>query len=188
MKRLLPILISPLLLCGCNINDMFTDKRPNFDKAYSVTAEISCGKFSSSCEVVRNGADDWTFSFTEPDLLMGMKLALNDSSITAELGDLNTSVEISEMYSIIPEVIAQSIDKLQALPDDSISEDENGTLTLKTDFSGNSVIITSDKSGKLLTLKCPKHKLSVEFSDMNYITQPPTEPTEEISIIFEDSE
>ena len=188
-KKLLPLLISPLLLCGCSIDEVFGTKPPDFDTAYSATAEISYGDLSATCDITRNSTDDWSFSFSQPDYLMGMELLLTNDGVTAKLGELSVTADENSVYQLIPDIVAESLDSLARVTQDNIIENEDGTLTVNTEIDGNKVIITADKNGKLIALKCPYHKLSVKFADQMDIT-PPSEietlETEEVSIIFDD--
>lgn len=187
-KRLSLLLTSTLLLCGCSDGQLFGSTKPDYDNAYTTTAQIRYGDYSAVCDISRNGADDWSFSFTQPDYLMGMELSLNDDGLTASLGELSVTAESKGAYQLIPDIIAQAVDSLSAIAAENITDNE-GILTLNTEIDGKKVIITSDKSGQLLTLKCPYHKLSVEFSQQLAISSPnelDTLETEEVSIIFDE--
>lgn len=182
--RLIPLLCAPvLLLSACSAGNIFGKAKPDFDTMYTVSADISYGGYSAKADITRRGEGDYIFSFNEPQQLMGITMTLSDGGFTAALGKLNVSTETGQGYMLIPDIIADSIDSLEAVPADSITE-QDGILTLTTETDGNKVVVTSDSKGQLLTLKCPKHKLSVEFSGQSETT--PAETVEEtLEIIIE---
>ncbi len=179
--RTMAILALPLLLCGCNADNIFGKTKPNYDSAYTIKAEIKSGELKAAADITRNGTGDYIFSFTEPDHLMGMSIALSEDGMTASLGSMNVTAD-SSFYTAIPETIAESIDSLSTVDSESITEAE-GVLTLNTEADGDKVIITSDADGELLTLKCPSQKLSVEFSEQS--EQKLIETAETLEIIIE---
>lgn len=172
IKKIMPLLCISLLLCGCSADKLFRQKAPDFDTSYTIDAEITYGDHKTTAQVTRYAKSNWEFCFTEPSVLMGMKLSLSDEGITASLGDLDISTETSSFYQMIPGIIANCIDVLPEITPENITENE-GTLTLTHEADGTRTIITTDKSGCLMTLKCPKHHLSVKFSE-----QTPTESFE----------
>lgn len=154
-------------LCGCSKLpfDPLTPSMPNFDSTYKIAAEITCDDLEAKAEVTRKGASDWVFAFTEPKQLNGITMSLGADGWSAKLGDLTFDVDGSEVYTLIPEVIGSSVDGLSALTGNNISS-ENGVLTLDTEFGGKKVTVTANEnSGDLISLKCPYHKLSVNFTD-----------------------
>ncbi len=179
--RFTALLVLPMLLCGCNTDNIFGKAKPSYDNAYTVKAQIKSGELKAAADITRNGTGDYIFSFTEPDHLMGMSIALSEDGMTASLGSMNITAD-SSFYTAVPETIAESIDSLSGIPAESITEAE-GVLTLNTESGGDKVIITSDTNGGLLTLKCPSQKLSVEFSEQS--EQKLIETTETLEIIIE---
>lgn len=180
--RILPLLTVPMLLCGCNADNIFGKSKPNYDSAYTIKAEIKSGELEAVADITRNGSGDYIFSFSEPDHLMGMSIALFEDGMTASLGSMNVTAD-SSFYTAIPETIAESIDSLSSVDAETITEQE-GVLTLNTEADGDKVIVTSDQDGGLLTLKCPSQKLSVKFSEQS--EQKLIETTEEtLEIIIE---
>lgn len=181
--RILPLMIAPMLLCGCNADNIFGKTKPNYDSAYTIKAEIKSGELEALADITRNGSGDYIFSFSEPDHLMGMSVKLSEDGMTASLGSLSVTADSNSAYSMIPETIAESIDSLSGIDAESITEQE-GVLTLNTEADGSRVIVTSDTEGGLLTLKCPSKKLSVKFSEQS--EQKLIETTEEtLEIIIE---
>lgn len=178
--KILPLFALPLLLCGCNASSIFGKTKPNYDSAYTVKAEIRNGELKAAADITRNGSGDYIFSFSEPDHLMGMNIALSEDGMTASLGTLNVSAD-SSFYAAVPETIAQSIDSLSSIDAESITE-EQGVLTLNTESDGDRVIVTTDTNGRLLTLKCPSQKLSVTFSEQSEMKLIETAETLEIII------
>lgn len=179
--RFLSFLCVPVLLCGCSAGKMFGKTTPNFERTYTVKAEISCGELDVTADVTRNGKGDYVFAFTEPDHLMGMSIALSDSGTQASLGSLSVEVDSTDAYKLVPDIIVDSIDSLSTVSADKITEVE-GVLTLNTEADGKKVVVTCDETGGLLTLKCPSHKLSVKFSGQQELSAPPTEETFEIIV------
>ena len=179
--RILALLVLPTMLCGCSTGNIFGRSKPNYDSAYTIKAEIKSGELEAVADITRNGIGEYIFSFTEPDHLMGMNIALCEDELTASLGSMNVTAD-SSFYTAIPETIAESIDSLSSIDAESITETE-GILTLNTETNGNKVIVTSDTDGGLLTLKCPSQKLSVKFSEQS--EQKIIETTETLEIIIE---
>ena len=187
-KKIIAILTASLLLSGCSTDELFGKTKPDFDKAYTTSAEISYGDYTASCDITRSSENEWSFSFTQPDYLMGMELSLCNDELSAQLGKLNVTAEMNGAYQLIPDIIAKSIDTLSDAADENITENE-GILTINTEIGGKKVVVTSDKNGQLLTLKCPYHKLSVEFGKQLQLAQPDeiqTYETEDVSIIFDE--
>ncbi len=156
-----------VLLCGCqNVPLPFKANTPDFDKAYTAVADINCGELEASAEVTRKGAGDWEFRFTKPETLNGMTLTLGKDGFSASLGELSVTVEDNSYYTLVPDIISKAADSLVNVPAEEITESD-GVLTLNTELDGKKVTVTSDKSGNLISLKCPYHKTSVYFSDQS---------------------
>ncbi len=153
-----------VLLCGCqNVDLPFKASTPDFDKAYTAVADITCGKLEASAEVTRKNAGDWEFHFTKPETLNGMTLSLGEDGFSASLGDLSMTVEDNSYYTLVPDIISKAADSLASIPAEEITESD-GVLTLNTELDGKKVTVTSDKDGNLISLKCPYHKTAVYFS------------------------
>lgn len=162
-------------LCGCSAKLPFTQSAPNFDSTYKVCADIVCGDLSAKADVTRKGASEWVFSFTEPKQLNGVTLSMNADGWSAKLGGLSFSVKDSETYTLIPEVIGGSIDALAGYTGEDFTVSD-GMLTADAEFGGKKVTVTAnERSGDLISLKCPYHKLSVNFSGQQPYT--PRDPS-----------
>ncbi len=186
MKHIRYILLAaPLLLCGCNGTELLTKPAPSFDKTYEISAQIDYGSCSAAADITRNGTGDWKFSFTEPSYLMGMELTLADGKLTASLGDLSVSADSSEVYTLIPDVIASALDAVTTAAPETITESE-GVLTLTAEACGEKAVVTADGSGNLLTLKCPSQQLAVTFSGQQEIAVTETAETYEPVRIIEE--
>lgn len=166
--RKIPLLLLPLLLCGCSGTQLLSKPTPDFDKTYEISAEIDYGKYTATADITRNGNGNWTFSFSEPEYLMGVELILKDDGMTASLGDISVTADGNSMYTMIPDTIASVLDALPSLAADSITDNE-GILTMNTYIRGDKAVVTSDTNGNLLTLKCPSQRLSVKFSGLQEI-------------------
>lgn len=154
------------LLCGCDAKLPFGSTKPNFDTEFTVNAEISCDKLSAKADVTRAGANDWSFTFTEPQQLAGITINLTESACKGNLGGLSFETEESYEYAMIPEIIADSINSLSKCTNEQIVQNDE-ILTYDTEFGGKKVTVTAnEKNGELVALKCPYHKLSVNFSNL----------------------
>ncbi len=154
-----------ITLSGCNGKIPFTEKRIDFNKSYTVCAEINCDRLKAKADVTRAGANDWEFTFTEPKQLQGMTLSYDKSGLSGSLGDLSFSADNNSEYAMFPEIIAGTIDTLSMLPTESLVK-ENGTVVADSTFDGEKVTVSVDeKTGNLLSLKCPHYQLAVTFSD-----------------------
>lgn len=165
-------IIGTSLLCGCAklpFNPL--TPTPKFDSTYTVAAEITCDDLTAKADVTRRGADDWTFSFTEPKRLNGVTMTLGADGWSAKLGDLSFSAEDNGIYTLIPEVIGSSIDSLANCTNEDFTVSD-GVLTADSEFGGKKVTVTANENGGLISLKCPYHKLSVSFADQQPYTPP----------------
>ena len=152
-----------LTLGGCNGKLPFTGGKPSFDTSYSVVAEIKSGRLDAKADVIRMGANDWEFTFTEPKELSGMVVAFGVNGYTAKLGDLKFKADENVEYTLLPKVIGSALEQL-AVTDSSQIEEKDGILTAELSIDGNIVTVTADSKGNLISLKCPHHQLSVNFS------------------------
>ncbi len=168
--------VSAIALSGCNGKIPFTEKKLDFNKSYTVCAEINCDRLKAKADVTRAAANDWQFVFTEPKELQGVTLCYGTSGLSASLGDLSFSADENAEYAMLPEIIAASIDTLSALPTESLVE-EDGTVVADSTFDGEKVTVSVDeKTGNLLSLKCPHYQLAVTFSDQKpYVSGLPDE-------------
>ncbi|MBD5111850.1 MAG: hypothetical protein HDT42_04860 [Ruminococcaceae bacterium] len=174
--------LASISLCGCDAKLPFGSTKPNFDTAFTVNAEINCDKLNAKADVTRNGDGDWSFKFTEPQQLAGMTLNITESVCTGTLGNLSFEAEESSEYAMIPEIIADSINSLSKCTNEQIVQNDE-IMTYDTDFDGKKVTVTANsKSGALVSLKCPYHKLSVNFSNLKPYKELPTEPTGESTV------
>ncbi len=154
-----------IMLSGCDGKIPFTEKRLDFNKSYTVCAEINCDRLKAKADVTRAAAQDWQFVFTEPKQLKGMTLNYGKDGLSGSLGDLSFSADENSEYAMLPEIIASSIDTLSTLPTDSLLK-ENGEVVAEPTFDGERVTVTMDeKTGSLISLKCPHYQLAVSFSE-----------------------
>ena len=158
-------------LCGCNGKLPFTGSKPDFNKSYSVSAEIKCDRLNAKAAVVRAGADDWEFTFTEPKELNGVVLAINSNGYTAKLGDMKFKADDNAAYTMLPEVIFTALDMLAATDAGQLTQ-EDDILTAQLAFDDKTVTVTADSKGNLISLKSPYHQLSVNFSDQQPYKSP----------------
>lgn len=164
-----------ILLCGCDAKLPFGSTKPNFDTEFTVNAEINCDKLNAKADVTRVGADDWSFTFTEPQQLAGITINLTGSACTGTLGGLLFEAEENSEYAMIPEIIADSINSLSKCTNEQIVQNDE-ILTYDTEFGGKKVTVTAnEKSGELIALKCPYHKLAVNFSNLKPYKKPASE-------------
>lgn len=172
-------------VCGCAAGLPFAaPKTADFDKRYSVNADITCGELEASAQVKRTGSGSWEFCFTEPKQLSGLTLTLNEDGLTAGLGALTFNVEPNEVYAMVPDIVSAAVDTLPELQEGSVSE-QDGVITLNTQFGEKPVTITAAKdTGELISLKCPYYKLAVYFSDQTELVE--TVETEEPVLITQD--
>lgn len=158
-----------LTLCGCGAKLPFTQKTPNFDSTYTVTADITYDKIKAKADITRVSSDEWEMKFIEPKQLNGLSVKLNNNKYSASLGGLSFSAEHNSVYSAAPQIIAKAIGSLSNSADSTTSSD--GVLTINTELDGKRVTITAnERNGELISLKCPHHKLSVNFSEQKPYT------------------
>lgn len=165
--------LAAVSLCGCNGKLPFSGGKPNFDTSYSVSAEIKCDRLNAKADVIRAGANDWEFTFTEPKELSGMVVAFGVNGYTAKLGDLKFKVDENVEYTLLPKVIGTALEQLAAA-DSSALEEDNGILTATLAIDDKTVTVTAGSKGDLISLKSPYHQLSVNFSGQQpYTSQLP---------------
>lgn len=159
-----------LTLCGCGAKLPFTQKTPNFNSTYTVTADITYDKVKAKADITRVSSDEWEIKFTEPKQLNGLSVKLNDTKYSVSLGGLSFSAEHNSVYSTAPQIIAKAIGSLSSSANDNTSSSD-GVLTINTELDGKRVTITAnERTGELISLKCPHHKLSVNFSEQKPYT------------------
>lgn len=162
-------------LCGCNVKLPFTGNSLDFNKSYTVNAEISCDRLTAKANVTRAGANDWEFAFTEPKELNGVKIAFGVNGYSAMLGDLKFRVSGNETYAMLPKVIGGALEQLAVTPTESFTQSD-GVVTADVDVSGRTVTVNADEKGNLISMKSPYHKLSVTFSEQKpYVSTLPKE-------------
>ncbi len=150
------------LLCGCEGNLPFTKKTPDLKVSGSFSAQINSGELEARADVTRNG-EDWEFSFSEPGSLGGIVLTIGENGVDGHLGSLSFAVDENDAYVLYPEIIAQTLDGLGEISSENMSLND-GVLTAETEFDGKKVTLTADeKTGELISLKCPQYKLAVNF-------------------------
>lgn len=151
-----------------------------------MSAELVYDKLKAAADVTRKSENCWEFEFTQPKQLNGIKMCLDNGNLSVGLGGLSVGVEESSVYSVLPQLIAAAIDSLPDV-DSGLISTEDGVMSLVTDLSGKSVTITADAAtGKLISMKCPSHKLSVKFSGQEAIAIE-TEETDECRLISEEA-
>lgn len=159
-----------LLLSGCGGKLPFTQKPPDFNKTYTVTADITFDNLKAKANLTRVTSDEWEFAFTEPKQLNGLTIKLNSERFAASLGGLSFSAEDSPVYSAMPQLIAKAVGLLSKVTNESISSSD-GVLTISGDLDGHRITVTADeRTGNLISLKCPHFKLSVNFTDQKPYT------------------
>lgn len=158
-------------LCGCNGKLPFSGSKPNFDTSYSVCAEIKCDRLEAKADVIRAGANDWEFTFTEPKELNGIVVAFGVNGYNAKLGELKFKADENVKYALLPKVIGSALEQLVAV-DSSQLEEKDGILTAQLALDDNTVTVTADSKGNLISLKSPHHQLSVNFSGQQPYTSP----------------
>lgn len=159
-----------LSLCGCGSGLPFVQKTPNFNSTYTVTADITYDKIKAKANITRVTLDEWEFCFTEPKQLNGLIVRLNNEKYFASLGGLSFSAEDNPLYAAAPRLISDSISLLSAAANDKTTASE-GVLTFSDELDGKHVTITAnERTGDLISLKCPNRKLSVSFSDQKPYT------------------
>lgn len=167
MNRFVKLAAIPLAaaaLSGCSGKLPFTGKNPDFSVNKSFCAEIKSGKLEASATVTR-GEDAWEFAFTAPKTLCGVVVKLGEKGVSANLGSLSLAVADNADYALYPEIIAETIDALDKIPAEKMSSAE-GVLTVETEFEGSRTTVSADeRTGKLISLKCPSYKLSVNFTE-----------------------
>ncbi len=186
MKKLFSAAAIAFLSCGCAAAP-FTAAAPDFDRSYTVEAEIQYGDIDAQAEVTRNSSGSWQFDFNEPQELMGISISIDGSDITASLGELSVSTPKNSTWSSIPAAIAESIDSLPDIPAESFTE-QDGILTINTTLNEKTCAITADKAtGRLISLKYPYGGFAVYFSDQQDITPltPASETEEQIGLVTE---
>lgn len=164
------IVAGTLTLCGCGAKLPFTQNKPVFDSTYTVTASITYDNVKAKADITRVNGEEWNITFTEPKPLNGLTIKLNNEKYSASLGGLSFSSENNSVYATAPHIIAKSIGALIRTNAENSTSSE-GVLTYSTELDGNRVTITAnERTGELISLKCPHHKLSVNFSDQKPYT------------------
>lgn len=158
-------LAAVMSLCGCGTELPFTQKAPNFNTTYTVTAEITYDKVKAKAELTRVDDTEWQFDFVEPKQLSGLSISLNDKKYSASLDGLSFTAEDSAVYAAAPQIIAKTIGLLAKSTSDNLTSSD-GVLTFTGELDGKRVTVTADeRTGSLISLKLPNLKLAVNFSD-----------------------
>lgn len=153
-----------LFLSGCGGKLPFTQRTPDFNSTYTVSADITFDSLKAKADLTRVTLDEWEFKFTEPKQLSGLTIKLNSEKYAASLGGLSFSAEDNPVYTALPKLIANSIGLLSRSAGENIASSD-GVLTITDELDGKRVTITAnERTGDLISLKCPHHKLSVNFS------------------------
>ena len=174
----LPIIAATL--CGCSGTLPFTKKTPDFSINQALTAEIKSGNLEAKAKVSRSDGE-WEFSFTEPKTLGGIVVKLGEKGVDGHLGSLSFLVDDNQSYALYPEIIAKTVDSLDKIPAEKISA-KDGVLTIETDFEGSKTTVTADeRTGRLISLKCPQYKLAVNFTDVGKLSEKPAGTSENSS-------
>ena len=183
MKKFVKFLALPVVaatLCGCSGTLPFTKKTPDFSVNQALTAEIKSGNLEAKANVSRNDGE-WEFSFTEPKTLGGIVVKLGENGVDGQLGSLSFAVDDNQSYALYPEIIAKTVDSLDKIPAEKISA-KDGVLTIETDFEGSKTTVTADeRTGKLISLKCPQYKLAVNFTEAEKAAENPEKTSENSS-------
>lgn len=164
----LPIIAATL--CGCSGTLPFTKKMPDFSVNQALTAEIKSGNLEAKANVVRNDGE-WEFTFTEPKTLGGIVVKLGEKGVDGHLGSFSFVVDDNQKYAMCPEIIAKTVDALDDVPAEKISA-KDGVLTIETSFEGSKTTVSADeRTGKLISLKCPQYKLAVNFTEAGKLSE-----------------
>lgn len=163
-------LFGTLSLCGCGANLPFVKKMPDFSGTYTVTADITYDKLSAKADITRVTTDEWEFKFTEPKQLNGLTVTFSNDRYFAALGGLAFSADENPLYAAAPQIITQTLTMLSDAESDKTTSSD-GVLTFSDELDGKRVTVTADeRTGDLISLKCPYRKLSVNFSDQKPYT------------------
>ena len=162
--------IGTMTLCGCKAKLPFTQKTPDFNSTYTVNAEITFDKLKAKAALTRYGESDWEFKFTEPKNLNGLSIQLKPEGYSATLGGLLFSAGENSVYTDAPQIVADAVKLLSGVSGDKLSVSD-GVITFSGDVDGKRVTLTADeRSGDLISLKCPGAKLSVNFTEQKPFT------------------
>lgn len=168
-----------VLFCGCDTKLPFGSTKPNFDSSFTVDAEINCDKLNAKAEVTRISGEEWRFTFSEPKELTGVVIEYSKSACTGTLGGLSFKAESNSLYSMVPEIIMDSINSLSNCTNEQIVQNDE-ILTYETEFNDKKVTVTANaKNNSLVALKCPYHRLAVNFSDLKPYKEQASESTGE---------
>lgn len=165
------VLCAAALLCGCEgAMSITAPKAPDFSGGFSAQAEITFDKEKAKAEIVRSEPGCWEFLFSEPKELSGVKMTLENGTVTASLGELTVTAGGGD-YTMLPAVIAEGLDSLQTAKPADFTE-ENGVLAVTLDSGGSKCTVTADKqTGDILSFKSPSDKLAVYFSEVSPYTE-----------------
>lgn len=168
-------MIGLVSVCGCSAAKLpFIQQTPDFNKSYTISADIVYDDMKAKADLTRLSASNWEFTFTEPKQLNGITMSLSENGYSAQLGGLKFSAGDGG-YTLLPKVIGGAIDLLSSCTSENI-EAADGVLTMDTEYGGKKVTITAnERTGDLISLKCPYHKLSVNFSGQKSFTPPDPE-------------
>lgn len=159
-----------LILTGCGAKLPFTQRTPDFNSTYTVTADITFDSLKAKADLTRVTSDEWEFKFTEPKQLNGLTVKLNSERFSVSLGGLSFSAEESSVYTALPQLIAKSVGLLSKAVGENITS-ADGVLTFTGELDGKRITITAnERTGELISLKYPHCKLSVNFSDQKPYT------------------
>lgn len=159
-----------LLLSGCGMKMPFTEKKPDLNTPYTVSAQIKCDRLKMKADITRAAAQDWKFQFTEPKQLNGIELSYDSEGLSASLGGLSFTADENAEYAMIPEIISGTLDALSALGTEGFVN-ENEKLTANIAFDGKPVTVTLDaETGNLVSLNCPHYQLAVTFTEQKPYT------------------
>lgn len=172
-----------LALCGCKANLPFVQRTPSLDGSYTVKAEITFDKLKAKADVTKSNGD-WEFRFTEPKQLNGLSVKLGESGYSASLGGLTFSADNNSVYSAVPQIVAKAVGLLSG--GGSSAKSENGVLTFDKELDGKRVTVTAnEKTGELISLKSPHHRLSVNFSEQRaYTPEPDTQNSSQANALI----
>lgn len=181
-------LITAITMTGCSAKLPFSSNRLDFDRSYVVSAEITCDKLEAKADITRVSGNEWEFAFTEPKELSGITLCLGEKGYTASLGGLSFKADDNAVYTMLPEIISGAVNSLSAVSSENITA-KDGIITMDLEADGKKVTVTAnEKTGELITLKCPYHKLSVAFSGQKAYVPPEPELPDEGGLIKRDTQ
>lgn len=168
MKKLIILLICMImLLCGCKSGVFSGVKLPDFDRNYSMTAQIS-GEQPCTVRLTRSGTNSWTAAFTEPYALCGVTMVYDGGEVTASFDGTSCAGyrdgwSKTQLYQLISamESAANSEKPLTSTPT------TDGVIASGTCGSGG-FTLSLDKEGVLCGIRLDGTGTTAKISEMTF--------------------